>query len=317
MEGKELAVAIDATAPEKFLERARTRVAELLEPYGDISPEALAGIDDKQVKACYTDLNKAIKEIDDGRKEVTRPVKEALKRFEAEAKELCAGLTEAREVVKAERDAREEARVSARLALLDETYNDFAPVLYDVVPLERLMDGEKWTNASIGDVKACELLTEKAAHVGAEYNALMSHALKCPDETVARYVETLNLAGALRFDTEHAEQLARLAEMRAQVEANRAAYERELRFEEVEPEPVEQTEPEPPAEPAEYVAQTELEPSQVFAICAECTRSQLDGILASMRAEGIRGTATACAADSVEAAWPSVRAAAKGCANGL
>lgn len=270
-----------------------------LAPYKDTTEETVAAMPTAEVKACLADLNAASKEVNAQRLSIKRPITDALKRFDDSVKAYDEQLKAKAELFKYERDRRTEIAKADRLMMLDELYNEFAPVLYDAVPLERIMEGEKWGNPSFNEKKAEQELLDKLAKIGADYNTLKNVTLACPEETQREFFSTLDLGKALAFDSEHKAELDRIAALNAEVEANRREAEEAAAAEEAakaeaeasyqpEPETATYIEPEPPENVIPF-AVSNAEPVNVYAIALEATPTQYRHLIDFFKSEGIHG----------------------------
>lgn len=289
-----------ATVPAEALQgfegcifKAAATAEARLEPYQAITAEAVAQMPTQEVKTCLADLNAASKEINAQRLAIKRPITDALKRFDEAVKQYDERIKEKAELFREERDRRVEIAKSDRLHMLDQLYNDFAPVLYDAVPLERIIEGEKWCNPSFKEKQAEQEMLDKLAKIGADYNTLKNVTLNCPEETQREFFKTLDLGKALAFDTEHKAELDRIAALNAEVEANQREAE-----EAPELEPMEDYAPE--VETAPYIeheqpenvipfAVANAEPVNVYALAIEATPTQYNALINFFKREGIHG----------------------------
>lgn len=280
---------------EGCISKAAATAEARLEPYQAITAEAVAQMPTQEVKTCLADLNAASKEINAQRLAIKRPITDALKRFDEAVKQYDERIKEKAELFKEERDRRVEIAKSDRLHMLDQLYNDFAPVLYDAVPLERIIEGEKWCNPSFKEKQAEQEMLDKLAKIGADYNTLKNVSLACPEETQREFFKTLDLGKALAFDTEHKAELDRIAALNAEVEANQreaeeaAAAEAEAEASyQPEPETAPYIEPEPPENVIPF-AVSNAEPVNVYAIALEATPTQYRHLIDFFKSEGIHG----------------------------
>lgn len=138
---------------ETWLARARGRVAQLAEQYR--VPDELA--DErayKDAKASRASVRKDAKELDDERKRMTREMDDALKKFRTDVKGVLEPLTEIDVAYKRALDDYEERWGQERRAALQEAYDDYAPDLVPLVPLDRIIarygseSGKGWLNRS-------------------------------------------------------------------------------------------------------------------------------------------------------------------------
>ena len=138
---------------EQWLAQARARVTDLAAQYR-VPEEILTDKDFKDAKASRTAVRKDAKELDDERKRMTRAMDVALKRFRADVKGVLEPLTELDAAYKEALDAYEERWGRQRRRDLEEAYEEYAPDLMELVPLDRLISrygserGKGWLNRS-------------------------------------------------------------------------------------------------------------------------------------------------------------------------
>lgn len=235
------------------VDAAKERLREIMATtgYEMLTPDVVAATDTKTAKSLRASLNAMSTELNDARKAIKREYNKPLAKFEGQIKELDEMIQEPKRLLDATIKEREEAEKEERRAALEATYEEFAPALVPVVPFERVLD-PRWLNKSYGEVKAENALTEKVAKLAKDRDHLMSANLRVPDETMAEFYRTLDVSAALAYDKERAEELDRIAQMNAEIEANRTpepevpeatAYTPEPDVTITEPEPVVSTVP--------------------------------------------------------------------------
>ncbi|NHM14461.1 DUF1351 domain-containing protein [Xiamenia xianingshaonis] len=273
----------------------RKRLQELIAPYEGLTAEAVAGMGMKDAKACRTDLKKMSNELNDARRAIKREYNRPLADFEAHVKELDALILEPWKLLDAGIKLEEENARYARRAQLDEAYRDFAPALYDVVPLERLLERE-WTNKSFGETKAEDALLAKVASVAQDWEAFQKMAFSFPKEAEAEFFRTLSLRAAIEYDARRADEQARIDRMKAEVVANK----------ELNATPCITVDAS-----AHDASRLDFEPVAVFLIACEATVSQREGFVDYMKRCGMHGhvlsTFFADADEAIEAVRCDVR----------
>lgn len=218
----------------------KKKLDDLIEPYRGSTDEALAAMDEKDIKACRRDVNAIVNSVEDGRKAVKREYMRAYDEFEAMVKELLSEPKAISEQLKRALDAKEDERKALLRQGIEASYEDYAPALVPVVPFDRIME-PKWLNKTYGPKKAVEEMYAKVDAIAKDWKSLqgMRDSMTYYDEAEAEFFRTLDLGSAINLNTRRTEEQARINALRAEVEANRAA---------AEPEPVPEPEPEPASE---------------------------------------------------------------------
>jgi len=209
----------------------RAKLDKLLEPYDDLSDEAVMAMPLKDAKTCRADLNRMSKELNDARKAVKKDYDKPLKEFEAKVKELVELINAPSDVLDGVIKTREEEEKQKRREGLENTYHDFAPALVPAVPFERILE-PKWLNKSFGAAKAAEELENKVAKISADWKQLKTLKLEFYDEDEAVFFRTLDLTQAIAHENERKEEQARIDSMKQEVDGYAAEREQT-----VEPEP--------------------------------------------------------------------------------
>lgn len=220
---------------EKWLAGARGRVSELAAQYR--VPEEIA--DErayKDAKASRAAVRKDAAELDAERKRMTREMDDALKRFRTDVKGVLEPLTELDAAYRAALDEYEARWGAQRRAELQAAYDEYAPDLVPLVPLDRLVTrygserGKGWLMRSTNVEAAKAGLRGAIDGVAAGEQTL--EAAVDPDDlegAKADYFATLDLGRAIADAQARAAQRERVRrleeERRAREEAARAARE--------------------------------------------------------------------------------------------
>lgn len=220
---------------EQWLAGARDRVSELAAQYR--VPEEIA--DErayKDAKASRAAVRKDAAELDSERKRMTREMDDALKRFRTDVKGVLEPLTELDAAYRAALDEYEARWGAQRRAELQEAYDEYAPDLVPLVPLDRLVTrygserGKGWLMRSTNVEAAKAGLRGAIDGVAAGEQTL--EAAVDPDDlegAKADYFATLDLGRAIADAQARAAQRERVRrleeERRAREEAARAARE--------------------------------------------------------------------------------------------
>lgn len=267
---------------DRWLAGAREDVAALVAKYGthEISSEA----DYRDIKSARTMLRKDIAQLEAQRKAKTKALDEALSRFRSEAARVMAPLAEREAGYKAQLDEWEAGARDRRTEYLRAAYEDYAPALVPLVPLETLVgrfakqDG--WFLKKVTDEGAADLMRRRLDTVASEWGSIDNLDMTDAERRRCKsaYTSTLDYGAAVRLIADERQRLAHVAE----IEAAQAAP-----APDPEPQPAPAPTPEPATEPAPMPAP---EPETVtcrFEIT--CTREQMDGLMAYLRANGIHG----------------------------
>ena len=211
------------TADFEAMEAARD---ELIKPFLNMDEEMLAKMPLADVKRSRANLRAIIKDVEDARKRVKREYSAPLDAFEARVKDLLAPAREADERMKAAVDSKEAALRDERYRRLSERYEEFAPALVPVVPVDRLIEDRWLTKTGFGE--GMQALEEKVEQISSDWEALKAQEATLPffNEAEAELFRTLDLGAALRLSQSRAEEQARIDALKADVEENLAAARR-------------------------------------------------------------------------------------------
>lgn len=203
---------------DQWLAEARLRVAMASGEYG-ARPVTKPG-EYQQEKRERAALRKEIAAIEDERKSMTRAVKEAIRAFEAGARDVLAPLTALDAEYKAAIDEWDARCDALRREALEAEYASFAPDLVPLVPFERLSERfsreGKWYLRSTDDGRALMSLRSCVATVAKGEQTIASLDWLTEGERAdlkAEYFSTLDLSQSLRNAQERAERRQRVAEL--------------------------------------------------------------------------------------------------------
>lgn len=215
---------------ERWLAEQRERVAARR---GDFQAHEIASADDyRDSKRQRTALRALIKDVEDGRRSMTRSIDEALARFRDQTKGVLEELTEEEAAYKREISAWEQRVVQDRLTELARRYADEFPDLVAQVPFSRLAErfsaAGKWANYGTGTERAWRSVEEAAQTIAGEVETLRAQEATDDErsELLADYFSGLDMAVALRRAVERRERreaVRRAEEERRAWEAEQAA----------------------------------------------------------------------------------------------
>lgn len=228
------------------------------------------------VKRLSQDLNRHYAEADEARKRFKREWQEPQKAVEAAFKEAMAPMRELRDEYKAELDRRNQVKRQERYELLCSFYEEDAPTLAELVPIERfgIIRDKLSTAKGWSLVKAQEQLHAQLVQALADWAALKTAGLAFEQEAEAEFFRTLSLQSALDLNARRIEEQRQIEQLHA-----------EMGVADEEPEPEQQPEPEPEPEPRHEPA----EPKSRYCIVCDMTQAEKHGLLGYMRAANIHG----------------------------
>ena len=222
--GEGLAVKMVPGVLDANFDALEANVDRILADYEGWEPSADSSDDVEQCARTRKYLNGLAGEIDERRKAVKREYTKPLAEFEARANHARDRIKEVSARLQAvEKKADEARRLKKRLELVDE-YREIAPVLFPVVPYDRIAD-PKWLNKQPG-VEACKReLAERVARVAADLEVLRGLDLPFADQAEMRFFDTLDLGQATAWSAKlvaDKEKLDRLKEEQAAMRAEPA-----------------------------------------------------------------------------------------------
>lgn len=222
--GEELAVRMVPGVLDANFGVLEANVDRILADYEGWEPSADSSDDVEQCARTRKYLNGLAGEIDERRKAVKREYTKPLVEFEARANHVRDRIKEVSDRLQdVEKRADEARRLKKRLELVDE-YREIAPVLFPVVPYDRIAD-PKWLNKKPG-VETCKReLAERVAKVAADLEVLRGLDLPFADQAEMRFFDTLDLGQATAWSAKlvaDKEKLDRLKEEQAAMRAEPA-----------------------------------------------------------------------------------------------
>lgn len=219
---------------EAWLAQATDRVAQLAEQYQ--VPDELA--DErayKDAKASRASVRKDAKELDDERKRMTREMDDALKKFRTDVKRVLEPLTEIDSAYKEALDAYEERWGQQRRQELADAYEEYAPDLVPLVPLDRIIarygseSGKGWLNRST-NIEAAKAGLRGAIDSIALGERTVEGAVDPEDAEAAKadYFSALDVGAAIQAAQARAEQRERVRRLEEERRAREEEYQRIL-----------------------------------------------------------------------------------------
>lgn len=197
----------------------------------------------KEGKEDRAKLNKLREALETRRKDVKKQCMVPYNSFEAQVKELVALIDEPIATIDSQLKSFDEQRKSEKHQLIEESYDKLVTdTIKDIIPLERIFN-QKWLNATMSMAKVEEEIIDKAKRVFADLIALDSVPQEYAAAVRAKYIETLDVAEAIR----HQQTLQQAAEaFKAREEAKNAQQAEKPVQPEIQPQvaPIQQTEEE-------------------------------------------------------------------------
>ena len=292
-EGGELVVTCRPSDIEANFDALEDRVRRMV---ADYEGAAYDMSDDGNVRAAKRDrtyLNGIVKQIDERRKAVKREYLRPLDAFEARCKEISGIAKGASDAIKAQLDEAERLRHERAYAALEAHYGEVADLLAPVVPYSRVHE-DRWLNKTVGEVKAKQLLEEKVGLLAEDWDTLKGQRGSMGHYEVAEreLFRTLDLGTALKAARQADEEDARLEEMKAAMEPERAP---EPGPAAPAPEPAPQPMPAPAPQPARAVQEPVIAPrpgeprTPWVVIVPEATRSDMEGLAKLLQMSEVSG----------------------------
>ena len=292
-EGGELVVTCRPSDIEANFDALEDRVRRMV---ADYEGAAYDMSDDGNVRAAKRDrtyLNGIVKQIDERRKAVKREYLRPLDAFEARCKEISGIAKGASNAIKAQLDEAERLRRERAYAALEAHYGEVADLLAPVVPYSRVHE-DRWLNKTVGEVKAKQLLEEKVGLLAEDWDTLKGQRGSMGHYEVAEreLFRTLDLGTALKAARQADEEDARLEEMKAAMEPERAP---EPGPAAPAPEPAPQPMPAPAPQPARAVQEPVIAPrpgeprTPWVVIVPEATRSDMEGLAKLLQMSEVSG----------------------------
>lgn len=172
---------------------------------------------DTQIREYLADMNGAIRSYDEARKTFKRDIMAPYSDVEQKGN---AAITPLKNIVAAYKDRLdelEEIRKSNCFEGLRVAYEEYAPALAEVVPLERFLD-KSWLNKTTKPAKAAQEMRDRVKAIDADWQSLKSTELNFPDETIAVFFRSLDKGAALAYDVKRKEEAERIEKLNASTE---------------------------------------------------------------------------------------------------
>lgn len=195
-------------------EDAKEILDTMLAPWKGLTTEGADGLDIKTAKASRAELNRMKNDLENGRKAIKREFSKPYDAFAGEVKNLVETIDFYVKILDTSIKIRENAAREDRKQRLKEDYIDFAPMIADIVPFERIFE-DKWANSTYGTRKAQEEMFSKVERIRDEYETLreMKGTLKFYDEDKVVFFETLSLKEALANENHRSEMSGMIRDM--------------------------------------------------------------------------------------------------------
>ena len=207
---------------ERWLAEQRAKVAEIAEEY--VPHEITSGDDYRESKRARTQARKAIKAVEDARRQQVGAIKDAVRDFEAQVRDLLAPLSGVDADYKAALAEWERLTIESRTqevaAWYAETQGDVAAMVPFATIWARYAHAEKWDLYGADLVQIEQDVAGVVDSIEQDMQTLDSAPYEPEDKAnvKAEYLRTLDLSGALRS----ADEARRRREHMAEVERQRA-----------------------------------------------------------------------------------------------
>ena len=212
---------------DRWLAEQRARVAEAAAEY--VPHEITSAEDYRESKRARTQARRAIREVEDARRDQVGAIKDAVRGFEAEVRDLLAPLSGIDDGYKAELAEWERLTVEARTQEVEAWYAETQGDVAQLVPFKALWDRfaaeGKWGLYGTNEEAIKQDVERRVEGVERDLETIGTAPYDAGDKdnVKAEYLRTLDLSGALRA----AEEARRRRERMAEVEAERAKREAE------------------------------------------------------------------------------------------
>lgn len=219
-------------ASELWLADARERVAELAVQYR-VPDEIVTDKEYKDAKQSRASVRKDAAAIDAERKATTRAMDDALRAFRDGVKDVLEPLTELDVAYKAALDAYDERWGQERRQALQDAYDEYAPDLVPLVPLDRLIAkfgsdrGKGWLMRSV-NVEAAKAGLRGSVDAIAAGERTVEGAVAPEDAEGAKadYFSTLDVGQAIQAAQARAEQRERVRRLEEERREREEEYQR-------------------------------------------------------------------------------------------
>lgn len=259
-------------------------ITEMTEPYRGLVIEEDYVPQAKRERAW---LNNQAKSLDQKRKDVEAAYRAPFVPFELRAKEIIGLIKSASQGIDVQIKDFEARAKEAKREEIRKHYEDFAGVLVEAVPFDRIED-PKWLNSTVNLMTAFKEVEQIVERIAADEATLTELNLAHPEDAKAEFFRTLEIGAAVTRSKEIEARLESARVIEAQKQANLAQQAEENAKTAVE----EAFTPEPVAEAPEPVALADVpEEALMWKFEVTCTRAQLATVIAFLKAEGIEGRA--------------------------
>lgn len=234
---------------------------------------------DKNVKA----LKGITDQYEAARKSLKKLITDPYNAIEIKGKEAMAVVFDLKKAYEDRRRECQQEIKDQRFADLENDYNDYAPALANVVPLDKIIERSKvGYAANYKHAKMAEEMYERVDQVARDWQSLQSLGLEYQDEAEAEFFRTLSMQSAIALNDQRKTEQERIEQLKADVEANRAAAETPYEQAEQTPEIVEKAQ--------SYIDQVAAaQDSKTYLITVDLTELQRDQIIDYMSSQGIHG----------------------------
>lgn len=234
------ATVIDApdvlSGADRWLAEQRAKVKGIAEDY---QPHEIESAQDyRDSKRARTQARKAIKEVEDARRAQVGAIKDAVRDFEAQVRDLLAPLSGVDAAYKEALAEWERLTVESRTQAIEAWYVDQGGVVVDAVPFSRLVETfgaeGKWLNYGTNEVAIQEDVTRRVRAIEADLESIDAQSLDEGERMDLKqdYLSTLDMGEAMRRAAERRRQREALEEAeRRRQEAEREERERREREE--------------------------------------------------------------------------------------
>lgn len=205
---------------DRWLAEQRAKVAEIAKEY--VPHEITSGDDYRDSKRARTQARKAIKAVEDARRQQVGAIKDAVRDFEAQARDLLAPLSSVDADYKAALAEWERLTIDSRTQEVADWYAETQGDVAQLVPFDtvwqRYAHAEKWDLYGANLVQIEQDVAGIVESIEQDMQTLDSAPYADEDKAAVKseYLRTLDLSGALRSADEARKRRERMAEVERQ-----------------------------------------------------------------------------------------------------
>lgn len=198
IEDKQLDITYNPATIDARFDDFEAQVEEYLSVYKDAEWNIENHEDYSFTKRSRAYLNSKKNEIESRRKAVKREYMKPYEEFEGKIKSISSKIDDVTSKQKEAIDKYDELCKDRRKDVLMQAYEEYAGLLVPLVPIDTLLDGEKWLNRSFPEMKAIEGLKDKIDKIDSDWEMLKNLSIPNYDDAESEFFRTLDVSIAIR-----------------------------------------------------------------------------------------------------------------------